>query len=95
MKELSKAGGHCAISGRHFSMEDFGCLVCHPFAPSVDRMNCHEGYTITNTRLVCVAVNFGMNQWGEDVYYELAGAAAKHGKLAEFKRDLLHRTRPQ
>lgn len=86
-----ECGGCCSISGRHFSMEEFECLVRHPFAPSIDRMDSDRGYTTTNTRLVCVAVNFGMNQWGEGVYYELAKAAARHGKLADFKREWLRR----
>jgi hypothetical protein len=33
-----------------------------------------------NMRLVCVAVNFGMGQWGEEVFLTLARAAADHEK---------------
>ncbi|HJT87971.1 MAG TPA: ASCH domain-containing protein [Bryobacteraceae bacterium] len=86
-----ECGGCCAISGRFFSLEEFECLVRHPFAPSVDRIDSHDGYTVINTRLVCVAVNFGMNQWGQEVYYELAKAAAKRGGLEEFKQEWLRR----
>jgi hypothetical protein len=67
-------------------MEDLGCLVRHPYAPSLDRIECSKGYTASNTRLVCVAVNFGMNEWGEDVYRELAKAAVEHGKVADLAR---------
>ena len=67
-------------------MENFAhCIVRHPFEPSLDRINCAEGYSASNTRLVCVAVNFGMNEWGEEVYRELARAAVTHGKVADLE----------
>lgn len=45
-----------------------------PFAPSIDRPDSSRGYADDNARIVCVAVNIAMNQWGEDVLYRLAGA---------------------
>jgi hypothetical protein len=38
-----------------------------------------------NVRLVCVAVNFGIGQWGEEVFLTLARAAADHEKRERFK----------
>jgi hypothetical protein len=35
--------------------------------------------------LVCIAVNFGMGQWGEEVYLTLARAAADHEKRERFE----------
>lgn len=68
-------------------MEDFqNCVVRHPYEPSLDRKDSSQGYTVSNTRLVCVAVNFGLNQWGDSVYFELARAAAEHGKVADLER---------
>ena len=79
--------GRCAISGHEFTVLDFkSCLVRHPYAPSLDRKDFRQGYTLANTRLVCVAVNFGVNQWGADVYQELARAAVEYGKVAELDR---------
>jgi hypothetical protein len=79
--------GHCAVSGRYFSMEDFDkCLARHPFAPSLDRIDSRKGYTLSNTRLVCVASNFCMNQWGDGVIRELVQAAMKHGGFATLER---------
>jgi hypothetical protein len=83
----SRCEGSCAISGHPFTNEHFeDCLVPHPFFPSIDRIDCHKGYTKANTRLVCVGVNFGMNQWGEEVYLQLAEAAARKGRLEELDR---------
>jgi len=68
--------GRCAVTGRNFSLQRFpDALVKHPFAPSIDRKLSSGGYTKDNVRLVCVAVNFGMGQWGEEVFLELAHAA--------------------
>ncbi len=68
--------GLCAISGLAFSLAEFsGVLVKHPFAPSLDRISSQRGYTAENVRLVCIAVNFGMGQWGEELYLTFARAA--------------------
>jgi len=66
--------GRCAITGVKFSLEPSfpKALVKHPFAPSIDRRLSDRGYTEDNVRLVCVAVNFGMGQWGEETYLTLA-----------------------
>jgi hypothetical protein len=71
--------GLCAISGLPFSLAEFaGVLVKHPFAPSLDRISSQGGYTADNVRLVCIAVNFGMGQWGEELYLTFARAAVEH-----------------
>jgi hypothetical protein len=83
----SRCGGCCEVSGRPFSKDTYeDCQVPRPFAPSLDRINCQFGYTKTNTRLVCVAVNFALNEWGDDVYLELAEAAVAHGRAEELDR---------
>jgi hypothetical protein len=65
--------GRCAVSGFEFNLQRFPeALVKHPFAPSIDRRLSSGGYTEDNVRLVCVAVNFGMGQWGEELYMTLA-----------------------
>jgi hypothetical protein len=70
--------GRCAVTGIRFSMERWEkALVKHPFAPSIDRRDSELGYTDENVRLVCVATNFGMGQWGEGVFLSLAHAAAE------------------
>jgi hypothetical protein len=75
--------GRCAVTGRSFSLQAFAdALVKHPFAPSIDRKLSSGGYTKDNVRLVCVAVNFGMGQWGQEVFLELAHAAVDHEQRA-------------
>ena len=52
----------------------------HPIAPSIDRRLSAGGYAPDNVRLVCVAVNFGLGQWGDEVFLSLARAAADFEK---------------
>jgi hypothetical protein len=82
--------GCCAVSGIAFNLERYDdALVKHPFAPSIDRRLSSRGYTEDNVRLVCVAVNFGMGQWGEEVFLTLARAAAAldKGKMRRVTAD--------
>ena len=70
--------GRCAVSGRHFSMANFPlALVRHPYGPSLDRIDSHKGYTRDKVRLVCTAVNFGLGQWGDEVFLPVAEATSR------------------
>lgn len=46
----------------------------NPLAPSLDRIDPAQGYTPENTRLVCTAINIGLNGFGEDMYRQVAEA---------------------
>jgi hypothetical protein len=73
--------GRCAVTGVHFHLEPFAdAFVKHPYAPSIDRQLSSGGYTRDNIRLVCAAVNFGMGQWGEEVFLALVRAAFDYDK---------------
>jgi hypothetical protein len=69
----------CAVTGISFNLEYYAdALVKFPFAPSIDRRLSTDGYREKNVRLVCVAANFGMGQWGEEVLLTLARAAVDY-----------------
>jgi len=53
-------------------------FVKYPFAPSIDRINCGFGYRRGNVRLVSTAVNFGLGQWGDEVFRTIAEATVQH-----------------
>lgn len=63
--------GRCALSGIPFDFARRGRRR-RPFAPSIDRIDCTQGYTRANCRLVCVAVNYAMSDWGEGVLRQIA-----------------------
>jgi hypothetical protein len=78
-----RQNGRCEVTGLAFSMQRFAtALVKHPFAPSLDRKDSQGGYTVDNVRLVYICVNFGMGQWGQEVYLHCARAAVEHDRLA-------------
>jgi hypothetical protein len=65
--------GYCAVSGLAFTDEHHNeAFVKTPFAPSLDRIDSSKGYVKGNVRLVCMAANFALNQWGDDVLRRLA-----------------------
>ena len=66
-------GGRCALSGLQFDLRSVGSgKARRPFAPSLDRIDSTGGYTQDNVRLVCQAVNFALNAYGEDVFRDIA-----------------------
>ena len=78
--------GRCAVSGLAFSEEGHPhAFVKTPFAPSLDRIDSSKGYVKENVRLVCMAANFALNQWGDGVLRRLS-----HGVVETERR--IHRT---
>lgn len=71
-KLVDLSEGRCTISKIPFSLDKFPNSFRRPFAPSLDRIDCSKGYTLLNCRLVCVAVNVAMNEWGEGVLLAIA-----------------------
>lgn len=63
---LNEAGWSCAVTGMPFALEVVSGRK--PYAPSIDRIDCAKGYTPDNCRVVCLAVNYAMNVWGEAVF---------------------------
>lgn len=57
---------------------DDGRRSYQPFSPSLDRIDPKKGYTADNTRLVCTAINIALNQFGDDVFAEIATAFLKN-----------------
>lgn len=67
-----RCGGKCEITGIPFDYSADGNAQKRAFIPSIDRKDNSKGYTASNVRVVCSAVNIAMNQWGEDVLYRIA-----------------------
>jgi hypothetical protein len=89
---MERQNYRCAVSGVLFSLEAHpGSFVRHPYGPSLDRVSCRRGYTRDNVRLVCVATNFGLGQWGDEVFLSIArGVVERAGAVtAHVPADLL------
>ena len=67
-----RANKHCAVSGLPFDISQLDGVHRRPYAPSIDRIDGVLGYTKDNCRIVCCAVNLAMNDFGEDVLWDIA-----------------------
>lgn len=69
----------CALSGIEFNpLYDIDRQhTYNPLGISVDRVDSRRGYVPGNVRLVLTAVNFGLNDWGEEMYLRIAKAVVE------------------
>ena len=65
---LRSSNGRCAVTGIPFDFSKSFESKRAPYQPSVDRIDNSKGYSIDNIRLVCLAVNIAMADWGEEVF---------------------------
>jgi hypothetical protein len=66
--------GLCALTGLTMDMGSPKIGRSRPFIPSLDRIEADKGYTQTNVRLVCWAVNAALSQWGEAQFASICRA---------------------
>ena len=83
--QLTSQGDRCLISGMPFQYvpSKAGTHRRNPRLPSLDRIDAPLGYTPSNIRIVLMAVNFAINEWGLDFYVDLCrrvAAASPHSK---------------
>lgn len=70
---LMKATGfRCAVSGVPFAKRFARSGARDPWGPSIDRIENGHGYTFDNVRVVSIAANIAMADWGLDVLLRLA-----------------------
>lgn len=62
----------CAVTGVTFSMKRSRAGRHAALSPSIDRIEPALGYVPGNVRVVCLATNFAMNEWGDEVMHVLA-----------------------
>ena len=68
---LARANGRCEVTGLPFSTERLGWSKA-PFSASIDRIDGTRPYSFQNCRVVCLATNVAINEWGLDVFAKLA-----------------------
>lgn len=71
---VARAGGRCEVSGIAFSDAKQAGQRKALWAPSIDRIDCRRGYEAQNCRLVCIAVNIALNEFGIDTLTRIANA---------------------
>ena len=80
---LQRSEGRCEVTGVKFVYSSDNNVRRRPFAPSIDRIDCSKGYVPGNCRVVCVAANIAMSDWGEEVLHAMFWSMLDQGK---FKR---------
>jgi len=63
----------CSVSGVPLSW-DWDGPGRNPWAPSIDRIDCSDGYHLDNVRLVSCAYNIARSDWPDSVVLEMARA---------------------
>jgi hypothetical protein len=69
--------GRCQLTDIPFDLEGKRSYVrqrYNPYAPSIDRRNAGGNYSKDNCRMILIAINVGINHWGEEVYRSIARA---------------------
>jgi hypothetical protein len=78
-----RSRGRCEVSGIPFTFVKTGGFKNRPFAPSIDRINNGAGYSIENCRLVCVAVNAALNEWGMKTLLQVVAGVHKRRRILD------------
>jgi hypothetical protein len=77
---LEICGARCSVSGLKLNVTFDGTWSRNPWAPSIDRIDAKRGYVEGNCRVVCVAANVALNEWGLDVLTLLVDGISQFGK---------------
>jgi hypothetical protein len=68
LKQAERQGQRCVLTGIPFLAPIETKSFRHPFAPSLDRIEPSKGYTTGNVRIVVLAVNVMLLDWGHDLF---------------------------
>lgn len=80
-----RSEGRCEVSGIPFSRHIPPGRRRRLWFPSIDRIDPAGGYTPDNCRLVCIAVNIALGDWGlSDLLRIAEGALARHSGKNKF-----------
>lgn len=64
----------CALTGIEFYSKHTSAGKTNPFAPSLDRIDPKRGYTTDNVRIVILAVNLMLLDWGPEIFEQVANS---------------------
>lgn len=88
LDKLDECKGLCSVSGVPLVLDGKTTGYRSPFRPSIDRIDATKGYIAGNIRIVCVAVNAALSDWGDDVFWTVVLYAATRRGLRTYTRTL-------
>ena len=68
MQMFNKQNGRCLLTDIEFQFDPMDGYRSNPFVISIDKITPALGYVKGNVRLVCLIVNFALNEWGEEIF---------------------------
>lgn len=78
---MRRQNDRCAVSGLKFRYRKPADMAGRdPFAPSVDRIISRGHYAEDNVRVVLLAVNIGLNEWGDETFIKICRAVSRNAK---------------
>lgn len=85
----TRLAGVCELTGLPFDLEP-GRRVgrFNPYAPSIDRIIAGSHYTKSNCRMIVMALNVGINYWGEGIYRHIAKAYLKQSRAKNPRKEM-------
>ena len=78
---VKRANGFCELTRISFAEKVDAEWFRNPFAPSLDRIDSSKGYEFENVRVVIYAINSAINEWGLDLYLQIAERAVMAEKF--------------
>lgn len=80
---LLSSSGKCELTGIPFDLFKNPSARVRHWHPSIDRKDCSKGYVTGNVRMIAVAVNVALSDFGEDVLTRIAKGLikVKYGKV--------------
>lgn len=67
-------GYRCELTGVRYYSKEKEKSTYHPYAPSLDRIDCSKGYTKDNVRIILASVNLMLSDWGTPVFEAVSAA---------------------
>lgn len=78
---IHKQRYRCALTRMKFSAIKTAGSPRMPFAPSIDQIAPGAGYTLANSRIVCVIVNTAISDFGDEAFYRMCRGIVTNREL--------------
>lgn len=82
----AKQQWRCALTGIKFNLRKIEGKRRRPYAPSIDRIDSAQGYVESNVRVVCLATNLALNEWGDEIFLAQVRGAKRLSRTASTAR---------